>query len=81
LDDSAVSPVEPLVDCTGVVETALVAALKLAAEAKQWDIVGRLADELQARRVMRRPHGDPDSNSASQPASREHLPARKPATG
>jgi hypothetical protein len=40
-----------LVDGTGVVEAALVAALKLAAEAKEWGIVGRLADELQARRI------------------------------
>lgn len=41
------------VDCTGVLETAIAAALQLAAEAQQWEIVGQLARELEARRVNR----------------------------
>jgi len=41
-DDSEVSAAEPLLECTGVVETGIAAALKLAAEAQQWDIVARL---------------------------------------
>jgi hypothetical protein len=36
-------------DLTGVVETALARALVLAAEAKRWDVVSQLADELQKR--------------------------------
>ena len=81
LDDSAASTVEPLVDCTGVVETALVAALKLAAEAKEWEIVGRLADELQARRIARRPHRNLASKSASPAARRDRQHGRKRTLG
>ena len=49
-DDSEATAEVPLADCTGVVETAIAAALKLAAEAQQWDIVAQLARELEARR-------------------------------
>jgi len=59
-DDSGASVSEPLVDCTGVVETAIAAALRLAAEAQQWDIVVVLARELEARRVSRGGKGFPD---------------------
>lgn len=77
MDDSAAGPVELLVDCTGVVETALVVALKLAAEAKEWGIVGRLADELQARRITRRPRRNVDSKTASSAARRDRHRERK----
>jgi hypothetical protein len=36
-------------DLTGVVETALAKALVLAAEAKRWDVVTQIADELRRR--------------------------------
>lgn len=36
-------------DLTGVVETALARALVLAAEAKRWDVVVQIADELRRR--------------------------------
>jgi len=37
----------------GVVETALAAALRLAAEAERWEIVAQLAEELAVRRQAR----------------------------
>jgi hypothetical protein len=37
-----------------VVETALAKALVLAAEAKQWDVVAQIADELRRRGALRR---------------------------
>jgi hypothetical protein len=37
----------------GVVETALAAALRLAAQAQRWELVARLAEELAARRRAR----------------------------
>jgi hypothetical protein len=49
-DDSEACEGEPLADCMGVVETAIAAALKLAAEAQQWGLVAQLAQELEARR-------------------------------
>jgi hypothetical protein len=58
-DDSEGCEVEPLVDCAAVVETAIAAALKLAAEAQQWDIVAQLALELEARRAIRSDGGQP----------------------
>jgi hypothetical protein len=45
----------------GVVETALAEALRLAAEAKRWEIVAQLADELAARRRAR--DGAPDASA------------------
>ena len=36
---------------SNVVETALAKALVLAAEAKQWEVVMQIADELEARRL------------------------------
>lgn len=36
-------------DLNGVVETALARALVLAAEAKRWNVVAQIADELQRR--------------------------------
>ncbi len=42
-DDPEGSAAEPLADCSGVVETAITAALKLAAKAQRWDIVVGLA--------------------------------------
>ena len=38
-------------ELSNVVETALVKALVLAAEAKRWDVVLQMAEELQGRRV------------------------------
>ena len=38
-------------ELSNVVETALARALVLAAEAKRWDVVSRIAAELEARRV------------------------------
>ena len=38
-------------ELSNVVESALAKALVLAAEAKRWDVVMQLADELQGRRV------------------------------
>ena len=40
-------------ELSNVVETALARALVLAAEAKRWDVVMQIADELQGRRVGR----------------------------
>ena len=65
-DYSETSGVEPLVGCMGVVETAIAAALKLAAEAQQWDVVFVLAQELVARRVSRRRDGVPQPAAASE---------------
>jgi len=39
--------------CVPNVETALAEALRLAAEAERWEIVGQLAEELAARRRRR----------------------------
>jgi hypothetical protein len=38
-------------ELSNVVETALAKALVLAAEAKRWDVVVQIAEELQGRRV------------------------------
>lgn len=65
-DDSEASEAEPLLDCTGVVETAIAAALKLAAEAQQWDVVVVLAQELHARRVSPMGEGVPRPPAASE---------------
>lgn len=43
---------DPL-ELAGVVETALASALTAAARAGQWELVGRLAAELEARRTAR----------------------------
>jgi hypothetical protein len=40
-------------ELSNVVETALARALALAAEAKRWDVVMQIADELQGRRLGR----------------------------
>ncbi|HVY29009.1 MAG TPA: hypothetical protein VHB79_20770 [Polyangiaceae bacterium] len=40
-------------ELSNVVETALAPALVLAAEAKRWDVVMQIADELHGRRVGR----------------------------
>jgi hypothetical protein len=50
---------EPLADCTGVVETAIAAALKLAAEARQWEVVIELARDLALRREAKIRHNRP----------------------
>ena len=42
-------------ELSNLVETALARALVLAAEAKRWDVVTQIADELEARRCCR-PH-------------------------
>ena len=60
-----------------VVETALAKALVLAAEAKRWDVVIKIADELHARSANRRPTGlagagaaDLTFNGASAPVTK-----------
>jgi len=42
-------------ELTNVVETALAKALVLAAEARRWDVVVQIAEELQARRDCKAP--------------------------
>ena len=45
-----VTPSSEAYELSNVVETALARALILAAEAKRWDVVAQIADELQLRR-------------------------------
>jgi len=52
-DSPETDSVPPELDLRGVVETALARALMLAAEAGRWELVGRLAAELEARRIAR----------------------------
>ena len=51
--DESETNAEPLTDLGNVVETALAEALQLAAQAGQWEVVAKLAAELEARRVGR----------------------------
>ena len=53
VDDSRASGRLAPQELAGVVETALAAALRLAAESKRWEIVVQLAEELAARRSTR----------------------------
>jgi len=47
-------------ELSNVVETALARALVLAAEAKRWDVVGRIAAGLEGRRLERVARKKPD---------------------
>jgi hypothetical protein len=60
----------------GVVETALAEALRVAAEAGQWDLVAQLADELMARRSARATP-EPRQTATERPALQTRVAATR----